>query len=112
MKLKRIAPKLLTSSLFKSCVTSGLSMVLTISANDPHRQKESRLSDVTDFRIWLYNQKTTAVQQYLPKSDAALQKIIRYCLTEMSDMPFTLAMGRIGQNYDKEKSKSETINIR
>lgn len=51
-------------------------------ANDPHRQKEARLSDVTDFRIWLYNQKTTAVQRYLPKSDAALQKIIRYCLTK------------------------------
>lgn len=32
-------------------------------------------------------------------------------LTKMSDMPVTLVMGRIGQNYNKEKSKSETINI-
>lgn len=33
-------------------------------------------------------------------------------LTEVSDMPITLVMGRIGQNYDKEKSKSEIKSIK
>lgn len=32
-------------------------------------------------------------------------------LIEMSDMPVTLVTGRMGQNYHKEKSKSEIINI-
>lgn len=51
-------------------------------ANNPHRQAEARLSDVADFRIWLYRNITTAVQNYLPASNSELRKIIKYCLAK------------------------------
>lgn len=75
-----------------------------------------QLRMIRHVRAFLFCRATTMATMMKPVW-RKLQSLNQQCttaflkLTKMSDMPVTLVMGKIGQNYNKEKSKSEIINV-